>query len=110
MFMPKGSEIEDYEESTRDTVVIKAIHDRIKECERGIHQWWTVVNNARERDDITWCEKLSIKYKCQYLKLALEEALRHMGTSVGRKKWVDDCCFGKEGTSTPIPKHGTSTP
>ena len=92
LFMPKGLDSEDYEESTRDRVVISAIHNRIKESERGIHEWWEVVENGKEKDDITWCEKLAIKIKCQYLKLALEEALKHMGSSSSRKKWKDDCC------------------
>ena len=82
--MPAGFDLEDFEHlhiNARRMIVIHAIQKRIKALEGGISEWWTVVKNGKEGDPISWHERQTVEWKCQYLLFALEEALRKMGSA-----------------------------
>ena len=92
--MPAGFDLEDFEHlhiNARRMIVINAIQKRTKALEGGISEWWTVVKNGKEGDPISWHERQTLEWKCQYLIFALEEALRNMG-SADDWKWKDGCC------------------
>ena len=87
--MPAGSKIEDFDYV--EAAVMSAIKARIERCKQGIEQWWTVVKNAKCSDLITWYEKLSIQWKCQYMVVELEEAQQKMGSLADSATWKDYC-------------------
>ena len=90
--MPAGSDNYDNYENVEEAV-LSAIDVRIIACEDGIDKWWTVVRSCNENDkDVTWHDKISVMWKCQYMLYALREARNMMGVSVNRPTWKQHCC------------------
>ena len=77
LFMQPGTDSEDYSNSA--AAVLWATKARINTCGLWVDQWWTIVKDAKSSDTISWHDCLSIQWKCQYLLVVLEIALKRMG-------------------------------
>ena len=57
---------------------MKAIFDRIDKLDEGIEGWFNVTRNAEPNDDITENQKRKIERRCQYVRITLIAAVKHM--------------------------------
>ena len=61
-----------------ETIVLNAIFDRIDKLDEGIEGWFNVTQNAEPDDDITSNQRRRIERRCQYVRIALVAAVKHM--------------------------------